>query len=653
VSQFEEHLIAKIHPEVSSLWAVSDSDGLFRSDEVARLLTERGVEILVYDDPMALRFRYEHEVRPRLEAGESICYVIVVDPGQDGLLCLPADIYLSSRTIEIALGDLFPSLSRKVLRELEPSVLSGLWDKKHQFPGNVLGERDTADLILRMVYRIEPALLNSFQDLVQMLVPIHSAGTRLPETLALRLEQIAGPLTGQMDGLHELIRNPGAFWQLLQTRWEQWINPPTDTTVSEFLSTDLSFEESQLRVWMDNLFFEGQLRPIVTDSAKLPQPWCAVGVAKKNRAELDEELSTMRRRLTDEIPEVEAGYKDWLHFAHRYSTHVANAFSRDFDAKEIEAFWSDLWTPMNARFCQFVQTRLESLCNLPPTRPVMAHQIARFLARRAVSGTKVALLVLDGLSLSQWRVLRTAVEGVLPNLCISEDACFTMLPSVTNVARQCIYSGELPIFFEGTIDRTDLDAKRWKTFWDGALGRPVRSAHLNVEGVDSDFQAVADMIDIEATAVGITVRMPDEIVHGATMGWRGITGQISLWGRQSFLSKSIKALLQAGYELYVTADHGNLESVGDGTIPQGVLVERSGQRMRVYRDQTIFEHTATRLGARVERASSKMLPSTYLPLIHTGRGAFVNSGQTIVTHGGISMDELVIPFIQLSKTSRI
>jgi hypothetical protein len=174
-----------------------------------------------------------------------------------------------------------------------------------------------------------------------------------------------------------------------------------------------------------------------------------------------------------------------------------------------------------------------------------------------------------------------------------------------------------------------------------------------VEGVDADFQAVADMIDIEATAVGITVRMPDEIVHGATMGWRGITEQISLWGRQSFLSKSIKALLQAGYELYVTADHGNLESVGDGTIPQGVLVERSGQRMRVYRDQTIFEHTATRLGARVERASSKMLPFTYLPLIHTGRGAFVNRGQTIVTHGGISMDELVIPFIQLSKTSRI
>ena len=117
MSTFEEHLIAKIHPEVSPLWAVADGDGLFRSDEVARLLAARGAGILVYDDPMAFRFRYEHEVRPRLESAYPGCHVIVVDPENDGLRCLPADIYLASRHIEVALGDLFPSLSRKILRE--------------------------------------------------------------------------------------------------------------------------------------------------------------------------------------------------------------------------------------------------------------------------------------------------------------------------------------------------------------------------------------------------------------------------------------------------------------------------------------------------------------------------------------------------------
>ena len=647
---FEEHLIAKIHPEVSPLWSVADGDGLFRSDEVARLLADRGAEVLVYDDPMAFRFRYEHEVRPRLESADPGCHVIVVDPENDGLRCLPADIYLASRHIEVALGDLFPSLSRKILRELEPAVLSELWDKKHQFPGNVLGERDTSDLVLRLAYRIEPAFLNSLQDLVQTLVDIHFSGTRLPDVLALRLEQIAGPLTGQMNGLRDLIRNPGAFWQFLQSKWERWLVPPADSKVQDFAGGEISFENSKLHVWMDNLFFEGILKPIETIPAKLPHPWCVVGVASKDENAVGAELAAMRRRLTDEIPEAAAGYKEWLHFAHRYSAHVASIFSRDQNVEETAAFWNDLWAPLNERFGKFVHSRLESLSNLPPTRPVLAHHIARFLARRAGNGTKVALLVLDGLSLFQWRIVRGELERTLPTLCISEDACFSMVPSVTNVARQCIYSGELPVFFDATIDRTDLDAKRWKTFWDGALGRPLRSAHLNVEGVDTDFPAVAETIDKGAAALGITVRMPDEIVHGTTMGWRGMTGQISLWARQSFLSNTIKTILDAGYELYLTADHGNLESVGDGTIPQGVLVERSGQRVRIYRDPTIFEHTAAQLGERAERGSSKMLPPTYLPLIHSGRGAFVTNGQVIVTHGGTSLDELVIPFVELSHT---
>lgn len=85
MSRFEEHLIEKIHPEVSPLWAVADSDGLFRSDAVARLLGKRGVEVVVYEDPMAFRFLYEHKVRPRLESTDPGCHVIVVDPGNDGL----------------------------------------------------------------------------------------------------------------------------------------------------------------------------------------------------------------------------------------------------------------------------------------------------------------------------------------------------------------------------------------------------------------------------------------------------------------------------------------------------------------------------------------------------------------------------------------
>jgi hypothetical protein len=363
-------------------------------------------------------------------------------------------------------------------------------------------------------------------------------------------------------------------------------------------------------------------------------------------------LVTARNRLIGRIPEVDADYNEWLRFAHRYSTHVDSVFSQDQTPEQTEAFWNELWTPMNERFTWFVESRLESLSNLPPTRPVLVNHIARFLARRVGTGSKVALLVLDGLSLAQWCMIRDEIVSLMPDLCPNEDACFSLVPSITNVARQSIYSGELPVFFESTIERTDLDGRRWRTFWDGACGRPVRSAHMNIEGKDSDLLELNDAIEKGVTALGATVRMPDEIVHGTKMGWRGVAESLRIWARLPFLRGSVAAILDAGYELYLTADHGNLEAVGDGSVPQGVLADRSGQRVRIYRDATIFTQTATQLAGKVRIGANKLLPPSYLPLLHSGRGAYVTNGQTIVSHGGVSLDEVVVPFVQLSRLAR-
>jgi hypothetical protein len=650
MNTLEEHLIQKIHAEVSRLWAVADGDGLFRNDEVARLLSERGAEVVQFEDPMAFRFIYEHEIRPRIDSGAPGCHVIVFEPGNDGSRCLPADIYETSHKIEVALGDVFPTLSRKVMRDLEPSVVSMFWEKKDQIPAVSLGDRDTADLVLRIGYRIDTTLISSFQDLVHALTVLHFSGRHLPETLASRLEQVAGGPFIYGGIIPGLIRSPGAFWEFLQHRWEDWLIPSDEKGVKDLSAPSLSFEDSCMRVLVDNLFSEGFLTPLPATAAtkELPHEWCRVGIASKGAADDNAELAEKHLRLIEAIPAEDASYQEWLRYCFKYSSHVAALFSQDRTPDLTDAFWGELWDPLDARFHEFAKCRMESLQNLPPTRPVVGHHIAPFLARRVRANKKVALLVLDGLSLSQWKAVRRELEGAIPGMVASEDACFTLVPSVTNVCRQTIYSGELPVFFEPTITRTDVDGKRWRSFWDGACDKPVKSQHLNIEGQDTDLQAVRDAIDSNPVALGITIRMPDEIMHGATMGWRGMFEQIRLWGRQKFLAGAIGAILDAGYELFLTSDHGNIEAKGEGSPSQGVLVDRSGQRQRTYNDPTIFAHSATQIGSRAYPFQSKSLPASYLPLIHTGRGAFVYSGQSLVCHGGMSLDEMVIPFIQLS-----
>ncbi len=650
MSSLEEYLVAKIHPEIARLWAVADADGLYRSDQVERLLMAQGVETVVFDDPIAFRYLYETTMREEIEKDGGGCFLILVEPDNDGFHCLPADVFEAARTFELSLGDLFTGLSRKVLAELEPAMLARLWSKRDQFPSTVLGDQDTADLVLRIGYRIEPTLQESFADLVAVLLDLHLNGQRLPDSLASRLEQITGGTYDSKRG--ELIRNPGAFWDFLQTEWERWIYGE-EKGVQEKDLYSVPFTDNRIRVYVDNLFIEGQLTPIAPPpvARSLPDAWCAVGIESKSAQPDSDSLLKQQAKLIDEIPGKDATYQEWMQFAGRYSQHLASVFSVGVDQKLIATFWSDLWEPLDADFRTWIVGKLDSLNNLPPTRPVVAHHIPGFLRRRVLKQGKVLLLVLDGLSLSQWKVIKPDLQEQLAGVSISEGQCFTLLPSVTNVCRQAIYGGELPLFFENTINRTDCDAKRWKAFWDGADTGPVPSKHTNVLGKDAELSEVANLLDAGGKAVGVTVRMPDELMHGAKMGWLGMLEQLRLWVNQEFLAKVIRQAMDRDYEVYVTADHGNLEAVGEGNLSQGVLVDKRGQRVRTYSEETLREHTAAELGSRSLSWNSKALPESLLPLLHTGRGAFAPEGESLVCHGGASIDELIVPFIEFTNAS--
>ncbi|HMW42576.1 MAG TPA: hypothetical protein PKC88_09380, partial [Plasticicumulans sp.] len=41
------------------------------------------------------------------------------------------------------------------------------------------------------------------------------------------------------------------------------------------------------------------------------------------------------------------------------------------------------------------------------------------------------------------------------------------------------------------------------------------------------------------------------------------------------------------------------------------------------------------------------LPANFLPLFAGGRTAFVPDGETVVVHGGVSIEELIVPFVKV------
>ena len=318
LTSWESKLVERIHPEISPLWAVEDLDGLFRSDRVSRLLTERGASIVLFDDPLMFRYFYEVEMRPRLESGERCCYVLVLAGHPEGFRRLPADIYQASRRIEVALGDVFPKLTKSVLRELEPTVISKLWEKRDQIPHHILSERETADLVLRLGYRIEPSLIENFRDIIRHLIELHFNGQRLSESVSLRFDQICRNIPGLPNNILELIREPARFWEFLQKEWAIWLRG--EDAMKDLPHQRVPFADNGIRVFVDNLFTEGLLSPVVLlgNQRKLPAVWCRVGVAGDSAPSSVEELIQQREDLAQTQPEAESSYQDWLRFAGRY-----------------------------------------------------------------------------------------------------------------------------------------------------------------------------------------------------------------------------------------------------------------------------------------------------------------------------------------------
>ena len=101
-----------------------------------------------------------------------------------------------------------------------------------------------------------------------------------------------------------------------------------------------------------------------------------------------------------------------------------------------------------------------------------------------------------------------------------------------------------------------------------------------------------------------------------------------------------------GYSIYLTADHGNVEAVGVGRLNQGVASELRGERVRTYRSATLADSAHEDIDA--FRFDVAGLPADYLPLYAGTRGAFVPKGEQIVAHGGMSVEELIVPFVKVS-----
>ncbi len=212
-----------------------------------------------------------------------------------------------------------------------------------------------------------------------------------------------------------------------------------------------------------------------------------------------------------------------------------------------------------------------------------------------------------------------------------------------------------PRAFADSLTNNQQEAAHWRRFW-ATEGLPATaSAYAAIPAaLDRRWPPALDSRDTRALA--IIVSDIDVMVHGATEGLAGFYAALRVWldnqapgAGLPWIETLIQALFDHDYQVVITSDHGHIEARGIGQPQEGVTVTTRSKRARLYSSaifarnvQQGFSHTTLWTG-------DGLLPDALWVLMPKGAEAFAPPGVRVVSHGGITLDETIVPLIRIEQ----
>ncbi len=658
---WRNRILDEFVPQVSKLTLVADPDNLLTEEKLSLELRNRGFDLIEFTDSVEFRFAYESRYRSLWDKGEHTELVVILRLEDSELHSLPYDLLKSGRLLGFNLGELFPNLSYPVVELLVRSWLDALFSAQSAIGADRLGDNATKEFVLRHVFGIAGELIRDEVELLRMLLRVHYGSLQIPEILAERLVRtLRANKAFQHWPLEQMISDASKFFEFLQKCWpaflkrfvssEQVLEAPGDYSQSDGSPAELPFDHQDIRVYIDNLFLEGKLSPIAIGDVDSNAPsWIWVGIINDTTENERNRITGLFGLIRKECPDEDGRFTDWTAYALKWGelTSLVHGFETDEFRRSLE----ELSDEINALFGQWLVSHYSSLINLPPSTPAMLHHIPRRLARdiEAAPGKTVALVVLDGMAIDQWVIIRNCLQRQNESFLFRESATFAWIPTMTPVSRQALFGAKAPMYFPTTINTTNNDEKLWKQYWENCGISRMDVAYLRgLRSGDPASSLEAVVHPGNTRVVGLVVDMVDRIAHSSLLGTAGLHTHVRQWLNTGYLNALLSRLLDLQFDVWLTSDHGNIECHGKGRPAEGVIADMRGERVRVYPTDDLRSQVADRF-AFSQSWESIGLPPEYLPLIAGGRSAFVTDRETIVAHGGLSIEEVIVPLVKLER----
>jgi hypothetical protein len=305
---------------------------------------------------------------------------------------------------------------------------------------------------------------------------------------------------------------------------------------------------------------------------------------------------------------------------------------------------------LDVAFLVWLRQRYAPLGSQRLPTPHHVHHVPHYIAyqRRQGQADRVVLLILDCMALADWTLIGPVWRARHPDWRFEEHLVLAQVPTITAVSRQALVSGLRPADFAATLDTNRAEPGQWAAFWTGE-GLPADACPHARLALDRD--APPPEVDSARTrALCLTDSKIDGMVHDATLGATDFQASLRVWleeyGRR--VEEVIAGLLARGFAVYLTSDHGHVEARGFGRPSEGLTVDTRGKRARIYSDYHAAVNVQQGLFETILWSQDGLLPDDVWALMPQERSAFATFNKTVVTHGGLTLDEMVVPLVTIT-----
>lgn len=331
----------------------------------------------------------------------------------------------------------------------------------------------------------------------------------------------------------------------------------------------------------------------------------------------------------------------------------------------------------NNHFAKFIKKNYERWVAGSDDRPTLSPDLfKKHVFPRLRDGRKVFVLVLDNFRFDQWRMLSRELND---DFDIDEDLYFSILPTATQYARNAIFSGLMPLQIREMYPAlwVDEEEDEGKNREEEALIRAQLERFRRKE--DFSYHKVNDSVAVDRLLSqfhGLTntplnvlvVNFIDILSHARTesrmvrelaaneAAYRSITLS---WFRNTPIKELFRRLASCDYDIVITTDHGSIRTgqpikvVGDRNVNTN-LRYKLGKNLS-YNPKEVFEvKQPARFGLPAPNLSTTYIFATGEKFFAypNNYNHYVQYYKDTFQHGGISMEEMMVPLVTLRPKKR-